>query len=141
MWSITTLLRLILSILVGITLIAVMPIYDEPFGGCAIGGYITLDLGCTLWLDVLLGFVIVSIVSWIGPNCWQPHVWGMALVILVASLGGISAIKSGVYLDIVSHPANISYYWKEEASLATLLGGILGIGFYYLLLYARSILD
>jgi hypothetical protein len=59
----------------------------------------------------------------------------MALVILVASLGGISAIKSGVYLDIVSYPANISYYWKKEASLATLLGGIFGIGFYYLLVY------
>ena len=66
MRSINTFLRFSLSIAVGIAFIAAMPVYDEPFGGCTARGYATLELGCSLWFDVLLGFGIVFLVAFLA---------------------------------------------------------------------------
>lgn len=134
MRSVSKLFRLFLGILASIVLIAVMPIYDQPLGGCTSNGFATLELGCTLWLDVLLGFGVVFLVACIGPGGWRPQLWGMAIVFVAASIGGLPAIKSGVYLDAFSHPVNMVFYWKG-AGIATFVGGLLGGGFYYLLIY------
>lgn len=143
MRSIINLLRLLLGIVVGMALIAVMPIYDEPFSGCMTHGFTTLERGCTLWFDVLLGFGIVFVVASVGPNSWRPQFWGFAIVIILAIMGGSSGlwtITRGMLLDILSHPSIMVYYWKG-AGVATFLGGLLGVGFHYLLLYIRSIID
>ncbi len=138
MKSIINLLRLLLGIVVGIAFTAVIPIYSEPFVGCAVRGFATLQPGCTLWLDVLLGFGFVFCVAIIGPNSWRPQLWAFAFVVLVASMGGLSAISSGDHLYVFSHPANMVFYWKG-AGLATFLGGLLGVGFHYLLLHICTI--
>lgn len=140
MRSIINLLRLLLGIVVAIVLMAGMPIYDEPFGGCITRGFATLERGCTLWLDVLLGFGIVFLVACVGPNSWRPQFWGFAIVIIVASMGGYAAFNTGIHLDIFWNPSIMVYYWKG-AGVATVLGGLLGVGFHYLLLYIRSIID
>lgn len=140
MRSIINLLRLLLGIVVGMALMAVMPIYHEPFGGCKTHGFATLELGCTLWLDVLLGFGIVFLVACVGPNSWRPQFWGFAIVIILASMGGSSAIKTGIHLDIFSNPSRMVFFWRG-AGVATFLGGLSGVGFYYLVLYIRSVID
>ena len=128
-WSVTTVLRLILSVVVGLVFIALMPIYDEPFGGCQVEGFATLELGCSLWPDVLLGLGTVLLVAFIGPNQLRPYFWGLAIVTVVAVLGGPSGIKSGMHLDILSQPANLLFYWRGSG-LAVFLGGLLGIGIF-----------
>ncbi len=131
------LLRLLLGLLVCREIIGRMPIYGEPFSGCAVRGFATLQPGCTVWLDVLLGFGIVLSVAIIGPNGWRPQYWGFAIAVLVASLGGLSAISTVDYLEVFSYPASMLFYWKG-AGLGTVLGGLLGVGFHYLLLRIRS---
>ncbi len=131
MRPICTSLRLLLCIVISIVFMAAMPIYDEPFGGCKTRGFATLELGCTLWLDVLLGFSIVFLVACFGQTRWRPQLWGFAIVMVVASIGGLSAIKSGIYLNIFSHPDDMAFYWSGSG-VATFFGGLLGVGFYYL---------
>ena len=131
------LLRLLLGLLVCKELIWRMPSYGEPFWGCAVRGFATLQPGCTVWLDVLLGFGIVFSVAIIGPNGWRPQYWGFAIAVLVASMRGLSAIVWGDYYYVLHDPASIVVYWKG-AGLATVLGGLLGVGFHYLLLRIRS---
>lgn len=55
MTYIRNLLRLFLSIIVGILFIIAMPIYDEPFSGCTTSGFATLEL------DALCGLMYYSV--------------------------------------------------------------------------------
>ena len=112
-------------------------IYNLALGGCTGNGFATLQRGCTLWLDVLLGFVIVLSVAVIGPNRWRLQFWGFAVVALVASIGGLSAISSGDCSYVFSDPAGVFFYW-QGAGLATFLGGLLGLAISHLLLHIRS---
>lgn len=132
MRSIIPFLGMLLGIVVGTAFIAAIPDYGAPFGGCASHGFATLELGCTLWLDVFRGFGFVFLVACIGPNRWRPQLWAGGVVIIVASMGGLSAMKSGLHLDIFSHPENIVYHWTGT-SLAIFLGGLLGVVLHYLL--------
>jgi hypothetical protein len=124
--------RMLLGIVVGTAFIGNVPLYDMPFTGCTSYGFVTLEVGCTLWFDVLIGFGFVFLVACIGPKRWQPQLWAGAAVIIVASLGGLSAIQSGLHLNIFSHPEHMIYLWMGPG-LATFLGGLLGVGLYYLL--------
>ncbi|MGB1800281.1 MAG: hypothetical protein ACPHLK_05570 [Gammaproteobacteria bacterium] len=133
MKSIGNLLRIVISILVCIAFVGVIPIYDQPFDGCKTYGFVTLELGCTLWLDVLVGLGIVFFFILIVPRHLKPHLLGGTIVIILAGLGGLPAIKSVVYLDVLSHPDYMIFYW-QRSGLATVLGGLLGIWLYYILL-------
>lgn len=130
--SVTSVLRLFLGIVTGLIFMAVLPIYNEPFGGCQSRGFTTLELGCSLWPDALLGFGTVLLVAFVGPNRMRPHFWGLAMITVVAIFGGPSAIKSGMYLDIWSQPTNMAFYWKGS-SVAIFLGGLVGTGTFYFL--------
>lgn len=132
MRSIIPYFRMLLGIVVGTAFIGNVPLYDMPFTGCASHGFVTLEAACTLWFDVLIGFGFVFLVACIGPNRWRSQLWAGAAVIIVASMGGLSAMKSGLHLDIFSHPENMVYLWMGPG-LATFLGGLLGVGLYYLL--------
>lgn len=132
MRSIIPFFRMLLGIVVGTAFIGNVPHYDMPFTGCTSYGFVTLEVGCTLWFDVLIGFGFVFLVACIGPNRWRPQLWAGAAVIIVASMGGLSAMQTGMHLDLFSRPENMVHLWMGPG-LATFLGGALGVGLYYLL--------
>ena len=120
------LLRIILSVVVAIGFLALLPVYDEPFGGCQVPAYLTLDPACSAWLDFGAGFGAVLLLAILGPSESRPHLWDLAVVILLAALGGVSAVKSGAYLSFWSDPASLVALWRETG-FAIALGGVAGV--------------
>lgn len=120
-------LKVLLSVMVGLAFMAIMPIYDEPFGGCQDRRFITLVRGCSLWPDFLIGLGVVLLVASLGPNRRLTHLWGVGVVTAVAVLGGPGAIKAGIHLDLWSQPSNLIFYWRGSG-MALVLGGLVGSG-------------
>lgn len=131
MRSTANILRVILSIMIGLAFMGLMPVYDEPFVGCQTRGFATLVLGCSLWPDFLTGLVTALVIALIGPRQLRPQLWGLTIVTIIAILGGPAAIKSGMHLNILK-PAEMMFYWRGSG-LALFLGGLMGSGIFYFL--------
>jgi hypothetical protein len=129
-------LRLFAGTLLGLLSTGLMPLYNQPYGGCPVRGFATMENGCSSWPDLFVGMWVVLVVACIGPNRLRPHLWGLAVVAVVAALGGPLAISEGMHLSIV-RPDEMMYYWRG-AGLALLLGGLLGSALFDLCLRCSS---
>lgn len=139
MQPVSSIVRVIIGIMAGLILIFLMPIYEEPFGGCQAMGFATFVLGCSLWPDLALGFSLVLLVSLIGGTRRKAALWGIALVVALAIVGGPSGLKSGMPIASWSQPSDLKYFWFGSGT-AVLMGGVLGSLLYWLLvrIYYRS---
>jgi hypothetical protein len=125
-------LRVVAGAMLGLVLMGLMPLYNQPYGGCPVRGFATMERGCSSWPDFLVGMMIVLVVALIGPNRLRPQLWGLVVVMILAVPGGPLAIKQGMHLNLL-RPDEMMYYWSG-AGLALFLGGLLGSGMFALCL-------
>ena len=125
------LLRMLLAVVVAIAFLALLPVYHEPISGCQGSAYLTFDPACSAWLDFGAGFGTVMLLAVLGPGASKPHLWGLAIVMLLAALGGPWAVKSGSHLSFWSDPASLFALWGETG-FAMALGGGVAAGIYTL---------
>lgn len=97
-------LGFVFRVVAGITLaffwIAVIPVYGEPFDGCKVSGYLTLQLGCSVWPQFISGFGFVLIAAVIAPSKARLHYVAVVVIVVITLLGGFEGLKTGVLYDV-----------------------------------------
>ena len=115
--------RIVFCIVAGLLFLSQMPIYSMPAAGCDVSGFLTLSSGCSSWPDFLYGLCFVLLFWVAGPKRARPHLWGIAILFLVAAMGGPISIRHGAYLELFDGSTAGLIGWKGPSS-ALALGGL-----------------
>lgn len=121
---VSNLIRALIGIALGVIGFALIPSYGGPFIGCEGSRWLTLELGCSYWPEILRGALFVLPIAILAPRHWILPVIAVALLFILSFLGGIEGIQTGRYLSIGSI-ADI--YHLFLGSYQNFLGGFLVI--------------
>lgn len=92
-------------------LVASFPIFNEPFGGCAGYRVLTIEPGCSIWPEILLGSG-VALVAWLTLSPFPLARYAvLALIIGMGLMGGPEVFKLGLPRDLDSLFHYIDWAW------------------------------
>ena len=93
-------LRVLVALSLAVWWVSLLPIHSEPFSGCEVRGFLTLQSGCSDWPQFLRGFGLVLIAGVIAPGKFKPQYLALITVLLVAPFAGFEGLRLGLHLDV-----------------------------------------
>ena len=91
-------LAVLASILAGILLSSLVPVFNLPFGGCTSRSLLASDPHCGYWPEILRGVLLVVPVAFLMKSKALLGIVSFGLVVL-AMAGGIIGIKMGQHFS------------------------------------------
>lgn len=111
--------RAAIGVAAGFYFISLIPIYGAPFVGCDASGFMTLEFGCSDWPEFARGFVLVACFA-IAPRRFRLPLVAVAILLIVAALGGVEYVKTGLF----EYHSPVDAVFRFLAGLPVLLGGL-----------------
>jgi hypothetical protein len=125
-------IRVVVIIVTILLIVASINIYDQPFVGCENYSIFGLQVfGCSVWPHFARGLALVSIFWILLPFTSFSKYFGFIIVLILAVLGGLEAIQSGLHLELFNNPSSLQHYWVYHGVPSVVGGGVGVIIFIY----------
>ncbi len=121
--------RTTLSIAAGVVFASQIPVYDHPFGGCEVSGFLTLQVGCSDLPEFLRGFLFVACFA-LAPRQYRLPLLATTVLLVVAVFGGLPNIMTGQ----AEYSAIIDGVFVMMVGLPIFIGGLMAYALYVLFL-------